>query len=126
MKTLWISIILLFVVLAGSAALMIYTTILYNDLQDRLIGLQQIVEEEEWEKAEKEVEQLQEQWGRADASWTPIMDHRQVDRVDESFTRVFRLVDLRKKDDLLLEITIVRRQLLRLKDTEVPNLRNVF
>ena len=126
MKTLWISIILLFVVLAGSAALMIYTTILYNDLQDRLIGLQQIVEEEEWEKAEKEVEQLKEQWRRADTSWTPIMDHRQVDRVDESFTRVFRLVDLRKKDDLLLEITIVRRQLLRLKDTEVPNLRNVF
>ena len=126
MKTLWISIILLFLVLAGSAALLIYTTILYNDLQDRLIGLQQIVEEEEWEKAEKEVEQLQEQWGRADASWTPIMDHRQVDRVDESFTRIFRLVDLRKKDDLLLEITITRRQLLRLKETEVPNLRNVF
>ncbi len=126
MKTLWISIVLLIVVIVGSAALFIYTTVLYNGLQDGLIQLQQIVEQEDWEKAEKEAEQLKDLWGRADASWTPIMDHRQVDRVDESFTRVFRLVELRIKDDLLLEITVARRQLLRLKDTEVPNLRNVF
>lgn len=126
MKTIWIAIILLIVVLTGSAALFAYTTILHNSLQEGLLRLQQLVEQEEWEKAGEEVEKLQSIWARADASWTPIMDHRQVDRVDESFTRVFRLVDLKKKEDLLLEITVSRRQLLRLKDTEVPNLRNVF
>lgn len=126
MKTLWISIILLFIVIVGSAALFIYTTVLYHDLQDGLEKLQRMVEAENWEKASDEVDQLEALWSRADASWTPIMDHRQVDRVDEAFTRVFRLVELQKKDDLLLEITVTRRQLLRLKGTEVPNLRNVF
>ena len=84
------------------------------------------MEREEWAKAREEAGQLKELWKRADSSWTPIMDHRLVDRVDEAFTRVFRLLELEKREDLLLEITVTRRLLLRLKETEVPNLRNVF
>jgi len=42
------------------------------------------------------------------------------------FTRVFRLVELKNKESLLLEITAARRLLLRLKETETPSLRNIF
>jgi len=126
MKTIWVAIILLFVVMAGSAALYIYTSILYGDLQEGLNRLQQQVEGEEWAKAREEAGQLKELWNRADSSWTPIMDHRQVDRVDEAFTRVFCLLELEQKEDLLLEIAVARRSLYRLKSTEAPNLRNVF
>ncbi|MBS3943511.1 MAG: DUF4363 family protein [Dethiobacter sp.] len=126
MRTLLIAIGLLIVVIAGSAAFFIYTTVLYHNLQDGLVRLQQQVEQEEWAKAEVEAERLKKLWRRADDAWMPIMDHRQVDRTDESFTQVFRLVELKNKESLLLEISAVRRLLYRLMETERPNLRNIF
>lgn len=126
MKTLWIALVLLIVVLTGSTVLFIYTAVLHNDLQTGLGRLQQQVERENWKRAAGEADQLKNLWRRADSFWAPIIDHRQVDRVDEALTRVFRLVDLEIRDSLLVEISVARRQLLRLKDSETPKLRNVF
>jgi len=126
MKTILIAVVLLIAVISGSTVLFIYSTFLYHDLQSGLERLQQQAEREEWQLAEREAAQLKKLWQQADEAWMPIMDHRQVDRVDESFTRVFRLVELKHKNSLLLEITVARRQLLRLKETEAPKLRNIF
>jgi hypothetical protein len=84
------------------------------------------VEQEDWPLAEKESARLAELWARVDATWTPMMDHRQVDRLDESLTRAFLLLEQRRRDDLLVEIAAARRLAKRIKDTEVPGLRNVF
>ncbi len=126
MRAIWIAVTLLSAVLIGSTVMFIYSTVIYNDLQDILNSLYQAVEEENWEDADKIVANMEEVWNRADRSWTPVMDHRQVDRVDESMTRVVHLVNIRSKDDLMVEIPLSRRLLKRLKDTEVPDLQNVF
>ena len=126
MKTIWIAIALFVAVLAGSVALYIYTTVLHSDLQDNLHRIHQAVEVEDWAEVCRETEQLQKIWARTDASWTPIMDHRQVDRLDESLTRVMKLAELRSRDELLIEVTLAMRMAKRIKDTEAPALRNIF
>ncbi len=126
MKTIWIAVILLVVVLVSSTGMFIYTSYLYNELQSNMARVREAVEEEDWEKARQESDQLEELWARADATWTPVMDHRQVDRLDESLTRVFQLVRQREQKEVLLELAVASRLARRLKDTEVPNFRNVF
>ena len=54
------------------------------------------------------------------------MDHRQVDRLDESLTKVIKLAELRSREDLLVEVAIAMRMARRIKDTEVPSIRNIF
>lgn len=126
MKTIWIAAILLLAVLAGAVTLFIYTTALYNELQESLHQINMAVEGEDWEAANRESEQLNRIWTRTDASWTPIMDHRQVDRLDESVTRVIRLAKLRNREELLIELALAMRMAQRIKDTEVPSIRNIF
>ena len=126
MKTIWIALALFLAVLAGSAALYIYTTALHGDLQDNLQRIHRAAEDENWAEVRRETEQLQKIWARTDASWTPIMDHRQVDRLDESLTRVMKLTELRSRDELLIEVTLAMRMARRIKDTEAPALRNIF
>ena len=126
MKTVWIAAILLLVVLVGAIALHVYTTSLYDRLQQNFQRLERAVESEDWEAARRESGELQEIWERTDASWTPIMDHRQVDHLDESLTRVFKLLELQNRKDLLLELAVAARSAKRIKDTDIPMLRNIF
>ncbi len=126
MKTIWIAVVLLLVVLAGSIVLFLYTTALYNQLQEQLTLIHRAVEDEDWAAAQRESGQLQRIWARTDASWTPIMDHRQVDHLDESLTRVIKLIEQRNRKELLIEVAVAMRTAKRIKDTEVPSLRNIF
>lgn len=126
MKTVWIAVILFLVVLAGSVVLFIYTTALYNQLQESLHRIHRAVEKEDWAAAHRESRQLQKIWSRTDASWTPIMDHRQVDELDQLLARVVKLIELRRKEDLLVELAAAMRAAKRIKDTEVPSIRNIF
>lgn len=126
MKTIWIATALLLIVLAGAFSLYFYTTALYDQLQESLHRIHHAAEKEDWTEAQRESGQLKEIWARTDASWTPIMDHRQVDHLDESLTRVLKLAELRNREELLVELAVAMRQAKRVKDTEVPTIRNIF
>ncbi len=126
MKTIWIAAALFLAVLVGAAALFACTSALHSQLQESLGRMHKAVEAEDWEAAGRESKQLQKIWARTDAAWTPIMDHRQVDRLDESLTRVIKLVELRSREDLLIEVAMAMRMAVRIKDTEVPSIRNIF
>jgi hypothetical protein len=54
------------------------------------------------------------------------MDHRQVDHLDQSLTRVIKLAELRNREELLIEVAVAMRMAKRIKDTEVPTIRNIF
>lgn len=126
MRTVWIALGLLILILLASSGFYWYTSMLYRQLQDSLDRLYKAVETESWSQADREVRGLEEIWARADDAWTPIMDHRQVDLLDESLTRVFTLVELRQKEELLLQLAVSRRLARRLKDMEVPGIGNIF
>jgi hypothetical protein len=126
MKTIWITVILLVIVLAGSFVLYYFTSIQYGALQDNLAKMGKAVEREDWEGARREAARLRELWRRCDAFWTPIMDHRQVDRLDESLTRTLHVVEQRQKRSALLEIAVARRIMRRVKDAQLPSLQNIF
>jgi hypothetical protein len=126
MKTIWIAVILLVLVLAGSAVLYYYTSTQYVALQESLARMGKAVEREDWEGARQEAARLRELWLQCDAFWTPIMDHRQVDRLDESLTRALHVVEHQQKESSLLEIAVASRIMRRVKDTELPSLQNIF
>jgi hypothetical protein len=125
-RTVWLTAAFFLVILAGSIIMFAYTNALYHQLQESLQRIHRAVEEDDWDAASRESEELQKIWARTDASWTPIMDHRHVDQLDESLTRVVQLIKLRRKADLLVEVAVAKRLAKRIKDTEVPSIRNVF
>ncbi|MFY9114449.1 MAG: DUF4363 family protein [Dethiobacteria bacterium] len=122
-----VGITILLVILIGSSLLIFsLTNSLYLEMRDCLNTMEKAVKDERWDEAEKEADLLRRLWHRGDCLWSPVMDHRQIDRVDESITRIMALVKLQSKDNLILEITAARRMLKRLKDKESPQFKTIF
>ncbi len=126
MKMIWAAVAALAVVLLAVLGMFLYTSHLHDDLQRSLNEVEKTAREENWERAGREAGTLEELWNKADRYWSPVMDHECIDRVDETITRVVRMTRGRRKEELLVEIGVARRQVARLKEREFPNLRNVF
>jgi len=69
MRTVWIALGLLILILLASSGLYWYTSMLYRQLQDSLDRLCKAVETESWSQADREVRGLEEIWARADDAW---------------------------------------------------------
>lgn len=126
MKMVWAAAVLLLVVFLGITGISLYTSQLHNDLHENLHEIERAAREESWERAKREAGTLEQLWNRADRFWSPVMDHKDIDRVDEVITRVVSLARERRQEELLTEIVVARRLITRLKEREYPNLRNVF
>ena len=122
-----VGVLILLVAIAGFTTFIYYqTSEIAGDLTASLSRLQEEVERENWEAASAEVSRLKKEWERADRWWTPFMDHREIDVLDQTIVRVARLVAIEQKEDALVEVIVATSMVQRLRDREGPSLRNVF
>lgn len=126
MRMFWVAMALLLVVIAFTVGIYFLTASAHDNLLDSIRLIEQAVGAGNWEAAKQETRRLARLWDQASALWTPVMDHKDIDRADEVVTRVIRMVDLQYRDELLLEIAIARRLVNRLKDKELPRIGNIF
>ncbi len=103
-----------------------HTSAIAKDLQDSLSGIQQHLDREDWEQAQKEINQLNVHWETADRWWTPFMDHGEIDMLDQSIGRVGSLVEVGLKEEALVEVKAAKRMVQRIIDREGINLSNIF
>ncbi len=127
MRGLFIGIIVLLAIILGFS---IYMYKLTEDLSQGLYAsleqLKTAVEEEEWEKASLDLQQLDKNWKKADAWWTPLMDHRELDQLDQTITRIDGFVRQRQQEDAFVEINVSRRLVERIQERENLSMRNIF
>jgi len=120
-------VIVLLAVIVGFATFNYYHTgAIAADLQDSLSSIQQSLDEGDWEQARQGARQLNLHWEKADRWWTPFMDHREIDMLDEAIGRVSSLVEVRLKEEALVEVKAAKRMVQRIMDREGINLSNIF
>ncbi|NMB41261.1 MAG: DUF4363 family protein [Firmicutes bacterium] len=114
-------------------AIIIYATFMFfhtGELSGELLSdlhlIEQKVKDEQWKEATREVEKLKKSWHKAEAWWTPSMDHRETELIDMSIVRVAGWVDMRSKEDALVEINVAKRMVQGIKEKESPSLKNIF
>lgn len=126
MKMIWVALGIIVVISLSAAGLYIYSAGLQRDLQRELVELEQAAEAENWAQVQQASARLKKAWKQADATWSPVMDRRDVDRVDEAVARVAHLSAHRQKDDLLLEVSVARRVVTRLMQKESISFHSLF
>lgn len=117
---------LVLALIGGAVGVFYYSADIYSNIHDSLDALEKAVENDDWDKAMQESETLEELWNRGDLIWSAVMDHGQVDRVDESIIQVIAMVKQQSKDDLLVEISLAKRLVDRLQESETPHFRSIF
>ncbi len=124
---LFVAVLILLVLITGSSLWLYYHSMaIYQDLQDTLSSLDDAVRAEEWDTANTIMEDIDNIWRKGEWLWTSFVDHRQVDRLDESITMLKSLTKTENKDDTTVEISITKRLLERLKETESPLFKSIF
>jgi len=126
MKIFLAVVILLLLIPAGAYGLFAHTTQLQQDLDDLLMQIYEETRLEDWSAASQKTERLKQKWEEAEAFWSPYVDHKEVEQMDESVARINALVKIEKKEDLLVEIGVARRLLYRIKEGESPSFGNIF
>ena len=96
-------------------------------LLDLLTKLETKVEAEEWQAAKQAAKALENRWEeKVEMLWTPLLDHTQINELENSFTRLMRLVKLESKDDALAELAVSKRLVQNVPNTERVSFKNVF
>ncbi len=88
--------------------------------------LEQYIEREQWEESTQVIEKLQDKWKHAILWFNPLMDHREIDQLDHAIVRLTKLVNIEEKEDALVEVSLTKRMIHRVKDREKPILSNIF
>lgn len=115
------------IVIVGFASFIYYqTSTISGELLDSLAGIKQHIEKEKWERVHHEIDRLNNHWEKADRWWTPFMDHRELDLLDQSIGRVFGLVEVRLKEEALVEVNTAMRLVQRILDREAFNISNIL
>ncbi len=127
MKGIFIGIILLLAVILTFSMYMYHlTSEISEDLFSNLEELKKKVEEEQWSETALCLEDLSKNWNRADSWWTPLMDHRELDLLDQTIVRIEGLVRQYRREDALVEIKVAGRLIERVLERESVSIKNIF
>lgn len=98
-----------------------------EDLIDRLNDLESKVKAEDWEPAKDKAAKVKDKWEKeVEEIWTPLLDHNQVNELENSFTRLIKLVKLESRTDALAELAVSKRLVQNVPNTERISLKNIF
>lgn len=103
-----------------------YTSSLSEDIIDTLEIIREKVEKECWETVSDDLDRLEKQWEKADAWWTPLMDHREIDLLEQTLVRAIQNIEVKQKNEALVEIVLAKRMTRKIKEKEQPSIKNIF
>ena len=92
----------------------------------QLEKLEKNVELKNWGKAESGAKQIDRIWKPTRFAWQILIDHAEVDRIDESLVRAKKSIFLKEQSDSLVEISVLRQMFLHLPEKERPHIENIF
>ena len=84
------------------------------------------IQNDSWEEAEGDWSEIEDRWKHLRRKWHALSDHLEIARVDESLTRLGALLHLKESEDCLVEIAVLKQNILYIPDKEKLTLSNIF
>ncbi len=122
-----LSILALLVIIIGSS--LIGANILSNT-SDKLSGNIEKVESsttsEDWNNAVKYLDDIEKDWSKSEGIWSMLIDHIEIDNIENSLTRMKKYIEVKDKSLALGEIANLKQYVKHIPQKETFNFRNVF
>lgn len=103
--------------------------ILYKDadkISQELHKLNEAVRDNNWKAASEQLKNINSLWKPIRLKWQGLIDHMEVDRIDESFTRIRSLIISEEPAECLAEIAVLKQTFLHIPEKEKVVLSNIF
>lgn len=126
MKPLLIIIIPLLVFIALALCLNYYIDSSASKLLVNIDDLKSQIDKGDWTRAKATIKDLDKSWGTTRRRWNMFIDHNEVDRIDDSMTRVGKWIELKEKKDCLVELAALSQALAHIPENEKLLIANIF
>ncbi len=79
-----------------------------------------------WDKAKENVDSIEKTWSKAEGTWTILLDHAEIDNIDNSLSRMKKYIDSQDRTLALGELANLHQYVKHIPQMESLNLRNIF
>ncbi len=103
--------------------------ILHKDadkMSQELYKLNEAVNNNNWKAASDQMNKINSVWKPIRPKWQALIDHMEVDRIDESFKRIRSLIAAEDYTECLAEIAVLKQTFLHIPEKEKVILSNIF
>lgn len=126
MNRIWTAISILLVLMIGCITELTYINKITNDMKDRLLEINQYVENNSMETALKSSNELHEEWDKNHSIMALFITHDRLENIDQSVEIINANIKSDESSDFFTESARLYAQLNHLKDTELPTINNIL
>ncbi len=125
-RTIIIVAILLIVIILSGTLTLYYLGRSAGTLELSVDSAIQSVTDKQWTSAEKQLEEFNKNWDKTKYYWAMLVDHFEIDNIDDSFTKTQKYVESKDYSSSLAELEALKYYIMHIPEKEGFTLENIF
>lgn len=126
MKRIWVAIALLIICVSFAATEYIIVDKNYQSFSEALEISKEYFSDKEYSKSHELLNTLLKKWEDSEGVLNIFLSHTKVDEIEESLSELASFANAKEKSHFYSTFEKTKRQLLCLKQSELPNLENIM
>lgn len=126
MKPLIIIIFLVAVIIIGGCLTLYALDSESQRLDADLSRLEGEIKNQNWDAAEKELEEFHRKWDKTSTLWSMLIDHYEIDNIELALSELVSYVKTRDKNEALAQMSSLRVLIKHIPEKEAFSLKNVL
>lgn len=118
--------VILVILLVGSFTSYQYIQGTTQNLGSQIASVEKSISSQQWDTAQKELNETQQQWKNTKGWWTILLDHQEIDKIDLSMKRLDHYLVTKDLPLSLGEVSTLELLFNHISDTEKLNLENIL
>lgn len=121
-----ILIILLLVLIVSGSLTLYYLNNSADKLENSISAASDSVIKKEWSAAKKELADFSKDWNKTKYSWAMLIDHIEIDNIDDSFHKSLKYIESEDYPSALAELDALRHYILHIPEKENFSFENIL
>ncbi|AFK85054.1 MULTISPECIES: DUF4363 family protein [Thermoanaerobacterium] len=97
-----------------------------NNMEKKLETIEQNIKSEKWMNAKANADDLEKTWGKISSKWAILIEHREIDDIDMSLSKLKSFIDTKDKDLSLSELKTLKELYGHIPSNEKLTLENIL
>ncbi|AST56885.1 DUF4363 family protein [Thermoanaerobacterium thermosaccharolyticum] len=97
-----------------------------NSMEKKLDVIEKNIKNDNWKSAETCVNDLEKTWGKVNSKWAILIEHREIDDIDMSLSKLKSFIDSKNKDLSLAELKTLKELYSHIPSNEKLTLENIL
>lgn len=126
MKSIYISLVLFFVMIVSIIFSITYLNRVCRQLEQIDISMEQDIKDESWKKAYDSSIDFMNKWNQYSKNISVFVDHKEIDNIHNELWRITQYIKCENTDESLASLHVIKFFLNHILDMEKLNLQNIF